>query len=112
MVPAIGVFPAIEKGNPIAVFYPEDGCGLCVGPSFIPAAAPHRHKARLFLNWMLTAQYARLAVERGSEATHQGIAPAAGRLAVNELPLMRLSIAEIRKDIAEVVEHWRETFGG
>jgi iron(III) transport system substrate-binding protein len=110
--PAINVFPAIENGNPLAVVYPEDGCSLCVAPSAIPATAPHPNAARLFLNWMLSEEYAQLAIERGSEASRDGLTLKPGRPSIGQLKTLALSVAEIRKGVPEVIEQWRDTFGG
>jgi iron(III) transport system substrate-binding protein len=110
-VPANTMFPAIEKGNPVAISYPEDGCGLCVAPSAIAAAAPHPNAARLFLNWMLSAEYAQLAIDRGSEETREGLRLKSGRPSLGQLKILRVSVADIRANVPEVIEQWRETFG-
>jgi iron(III) transport system substrate-binding protein len=109
--PAINVFPAIDAGNPLGIVYPADGCSLCVAPSAIPATAPHPNAARLFLNWMLSADYAQEAIERGSEASREGLTLAFGRPSLETLAVMRLSVAEIRAGVPEVIEQWRDTFG-
>jgi iron(III) transport system substrate-binding protein len=109
--PANAVYPSIEKGNPLGIAYPSDGCSLCVAPSAIPATAPHPNAARLFLNWMLGADYAQSAIERGSEASRHGLTSRPGRPALETLPILRLSVAEIRAGVPEVIEQWRETFG-
>jgi iron(III) transport system substrate-binding protein len=110
-VPANGVFPSIEKGNPLAVVYPEDGCALCVAPSAIPVSAPHPNAARLFLDWLLSADYAQLAIDRGSEALRDGLTLKPGRPALERIQILRLSVAEIRAGVPEVIEQWRDTFG-
>jgi iron(III) transport system substrate-binding protein len=109
--PAINAFPAAERGNPIGIVYPSDGCSVCVSPSAIPASAPHPNAARLFLEWMLSDTYTEFAIARGSEPLRAGIAPKAGRKPVDQLPVMQLSVAEIRQGIPEIVEAWRDTFG-
>ena len=109
--PAINAFPAAEKGNPIGIVYPTDGCSICVSPSAVPASAPHPNAGRLFLEWMLSDTYTQLAIERGSEPLRAGFAPKPGRKPVDQLPVMQLSVAEIRKGVPEVIEAWRDTFG-
>jgi iron(III) transport system substrate-binding protein len=109
--PAINAFPAAEKGNPIGIVYPSDGCSVCVSPSAVPASAPHPNAARLFLEWMLGDTYTQFAIERGSEPLRAGFAPKPGRKPVDQLPVMQLSVDEIRKGVPEVIEAWRDTFG-
>ena len=109
--PALNAFPAIEKGNPIGVVYPGDGCSICVTPSAVPASAPHPNAARLFMDWMLGDTYSRLSVERGSEPLRAGLAPKPGRKLIDQLPVMHLTVEEIRKGVPEVIESWRDTFG-
>jgi iron(III) transport system substrate-binding protein len=46
------------RGNPIGIVYPEDGTVLTVGPSAVVAAAPHPSAARLFMEWLLSRDYA------------------------------------------------------
>ena len=109
--PAINAFPAVEKGNPIGIVYPSDGCSICVSPSAVPASAPHPNAARLFLEWMLSDAYTKFAIERGSEPLRAGFAPKPGRKSADQVPVMQLSVAEIRKGVPEVIEAWRDTFG-
>ena len=109
--PALNAFPAIEKGNPIGIAYPSDGSSICVTPSAIPASAPHPNAARLFLEWMLSDSYSQLSVERGSEPLRVGLSPKPDRKPVDQIPVIELSVAEIRKGVPEVIEAWRDTFG-
>jgi iron(III) transport system substrate-binding protein len=110
--PANNAFPAIARGNPIGIVYPADGCSVCVGPSAIPASAPHPNAARLFMEFLLSDTYSRLALDRGSEPLRAGIAPLPGRKSIEQLAVIELSVAEIRRGIPEVIEQWRDTFGG
>ena len=109
--PANAVFPAVEKGNPIGIAYPTDGCSVCVAPSAVPASAPHPNAARLFLDWLLSDTYSQLSVERGSEPLRVGLVAKPGRKPVDQLGLIQLSVEEIRKGVPEVIEAWRDTFG-
>lgn len=109
--PANSTYPAIERGNPLGVVFPEDGCSLCVSPAAIPAMAPHPNAARLFLNWLLSDTYSQLSIDRGSEAFRPGATPKPGRTPAEKLKLLHLTVAEIRKGVPEVIEQWRDTFG-
>jgi iron(III) transport system substrate-binding protein len=82
-----------------------------VTPSAVPASAPHPNAGRLFLEWMLGDTYSRLSVERGSEPLRVGLAPKPGRKSIDQIQVIPLSVAEIRKGVPEVIEAWRDTFG-
>ncbi len=108
---ANGVYAAIDKGNPLGVVHPSDGLVLCVTPSAIPAHAPHPNAARLFMEWMLSPDYARMITGDGSEPILQGIAPHPGMPPLTDQKIIPLTIDEIRAGVPEVIEQWRDTFG-
>lgn len=105
-------YRAVDKGNPIAVDHPTDGTVALAFPSGIPAGAPHPNAARLFMNWMLSEQYSALITADGSEPIRMGVAPRPGTPSGDAVPEITLTLAEIRQGIPEVIELWRETFGG
>ena len=104
-------YRTIEKGNPIAINIPTDGVSLCVGPSAIPANAPHPQAARLFMEWLLGADYSKLVAADGSEPLRQDAPGRADEPPLSSMKVIPLTVAEIRKGIPEVVESWRDTFG-
>jgi hypothetical protein len=53
-----------------------------------------------------------LAIERGTEASRDGLTLIPGRPSIAQLKTLELSVAEIRKGVPEVIEQWRDTFGG
>jgi iron(III) transport system substrate-binding protein len=108
---ANNAYASIDKGNPIGVVHPSDGLVLCVTPSAIPAHAPHPNAARLFMEWMLSPDYARMITGDGSEPILEGIAPRPGMPALADLKVIPLTVDEIRTGVPELIEQWRETFG-
>jgi iron(III) transport system substrate-binding protein len=101
----------IEKGNPIGFIYPTDGTLLCFGPASVLAAAPHPNAARLFLEWLLSDDYAKACVKWHLEPVRADAPQMQGTKKLSELKLLRLSPEEIAKGIPEVIEQWRDTFG-
>jgi iron(III) transport system substrate-binding protein len=101
----------IEKGNPIGFIYPADGTLLCFGPASVMAAAPHPNAARLFLEWLLSEDYARACVKWHLEPVRAVAPQMEGTKRLSEIKLIRLTPAEIAKDVPEVIEAWRNTFG-
>ncbi len=108
---ANNAYDAIDKGNPIAVQHPTDGLVLCVTPSAIPAHAPHPGAARLFMDWLLSPDYARTIAAAGSEPILQGIAPRPGMPPLADQKVIPLTVDEIRAGVPVVIEQWRDTFG-
>jgi len=109
---ANNAYATIDRGNPVGVVHPSDGLVLCVTPSAIPAHAPHPNAARLFMEWLLSPEYARLLAADGSEPILQGIPPHPGMPPLSEQKIIPLTVDEIRAGVPEVIEQWRDTFGG
>ncbi|MSP01958.1 MAG: extracellular solute-binding protein [Acetobacteraceae bacterium] len=101
-----------RRGNPVSFVYPEDGAILSVGSSAVMASAPHPNAARLFLEWLLSRDYAEACVEWNLEPVRADAPPLEGTKPLNEIKLLSLTTAEIAKGIPEVIEQWRDTFGG
>lgn len=108
---ANNAYATVDKGNPIGIVHPSDGIVLCVTPSAIPAQAPHPAAARLFMEWLLSPDYARSITADGSEPILQGIPPHPGMPPLADQKVIPLTVDEIRAGVPEVIEQWRDTFG-
>jgi iron(III) transport system substrate-binding protein len=106
-----GTYPEQDKKNPIGIVHPEDGLVLCVGPSAIPANAPHPNAARVFLEWLLDTSYSRVIAADGSEPLLVGVPPRPGEPPLATQKVIPLTVEEVRKGVPEVIEQWRDTFG-
>ena len=100
-----------SKGNPVAVQYPTDGSMLCIGPSAVLANAPHPNAARLFMNWLLSAECAKVMADNFQTPVRQDAPAPVGAKPLSEVKLLRLTTEEIGKGVPEVIEQWRDTFG-
>jgi iron(III) transport system substrate-binding protein len=101
----------MDKGNPIGFIYPEDGTVLTVGCSAVLEKAPHPNAGRLFLEWLLSLDYAEACKDWHLEPVRADAPRMAGTKALADLKLLRSTTAEIATGIPEVVEQWRDTFG-
>lgn len=101
----------IQKGNPIGFIYPTDGTLLTFGPAAILAAAPHPNAARLFLEWLLSEDYAQACVKWFLEPVRADAPQMEGTKRLSDLKLLRMTPDEIAKGIPDVIEQWRDTFG-
>ncbi|MGH7041928.1 MAG: ABC transporter substrate-binding protein [Acetobacteraceae bacterium] len=110
LAPLSGALLSADKGNPIGVVYPTDGSVLCIGPSGVLAKAPHPNAARLFMNWLLSKDFAQLCVDARVTPVRDDAVAKAGAKPVSEVKLLRLTTAEIIKGVPEVISQWRDTF--
>jgi iron(III) transport system substrate-binding protein len=110
--PANTAFQQVDKGNPIVPVYPADGATLCLGPSSIMASAPHPNAARLFMEWLMSDDFSRLSVANHGDPVHPGVALTSGQKPLDQVPILSLSVAEVAKGVPEIIEQWRDTFGG
>src|SRR3954452_10095648 len=99
-----------DKGNPVAIVYPSEGAVLIVSPSAVMANAPHPNAARLFLEFLLGEEHARISVKMRCESLRPEVSPGAGAKPFSQVKVIRLAVPEIAKGIPEVIEQWRDTF--
>lgn len=106
--------PVIDKGNPIKVVYPTDGSLFIMGFTAILNGAPQPNTAKLFTEFLLGPEHARLLIEnqydpvRGdAERTLVG----GGKLKdIRIVPL--LPSAEYAARLKTSTDKWRDMFGG
>jgi iron(III) transport system substrate-binding protein len=103
---------AVDKGNPLAVVHPTDGSLLIVSPSSVLANAPHPGSARLFMEFLQGEEVARISVEQRAESLRPEVVSLPGAKPFNQIKTFQLTVAETLKGIPEVIEQWRDTFGG
>lgn len=99
------------RGNPIGIVYPEDGTVLCVGPSAVVATAPHPNAARLFMEWLLSPDYAAASREWSLEPVRDDSEPLLNTKRIEDIKTISVSSHEIARDLPEAIEQWRDTFG-
>jgi iron(III) transport system substrate-binding protein len=99
------------RGNPIGIVYPEDGTVLTVGPSAVVASAPHPNAGRLFLEWLLSRDYADASRAWALEPVRADAQPLPGLKPISEIKTITLTAAEIARELPEAIEQWRDTFG-
>jgi iron(III) transport system substrate-binding protein len=99
------------RGNPIGIVYPEDGTVLTVGASAVVAAAPHPNAARLFMEWLLSRDFADACRDWSLEPVRADAEPLPGIRPISEIKTLTVSAAEIAGELPEAIEQWRDTFG-
>lgn len=102
---------SLDKGNPLAVSYPEDGSLLMVSLTGIPKSAPAPNAGRLFVEFLLSREAAEVQVKDRSQVVVKGVRPLPGAKAMDEIKVVRPTEEEITKGIPEVKEKFRDLFG-
>ena len=77
----------------------------------MPASDPNA--ARLFQSWLLSEDYARLSVSNNhTDPVRPGLTLTSGQKPLDTVKVLSLTVEEIAKGVPEVIEQWRDTFGG
>ncbi len=100
-----------EKGDPIAIVYPEEGTPLVTGPSAVMKRAPNPNAAKLFHCWSFTQDAQQLAVEIGGlRSAHKLVTERKGRKPLSEIKLMKEDAAEVEKLADEIKKKYAAAF--
>jgi len=110
--PAATTLKSADRGNPVALVYPADGALLMISPSAVMANAPHPNAARLFLEFLLGTEHAEISVRDRAESLRPEVVPLAGARPFRDVKIVQPTVADVVKGIPEVIDQWRDTFGG
>jgi iron(III) transport system substrate-binding protein len=110
--PSASVLESVDKGNPVGIVYPTDGAILMIAPSGVLAKAPHPNAARLFMDFLLSADYAKIAVKSRGESLRPDVLSLPGVKTVDQIKTIRATERESIEGIPRAIEDWRDTFGG
>jgi iron(III) transport system substrate-binding protein len=100
-----------DKGNPLALVYPEDGAILMISPSGIMKNAPAPNTAKLFMEYLLGKDCNEIMLKFRQDPVNKTVKMPAGMKSVADVKTIRPSYEEIDKGIPEVKELFRDTFG-
>jgi ABC-type Fe3+ transport system substrate-binding protein len=73
--------------------------------------APHPAAARLFMEWLLSPATSRLSEAARRLPVRADASATLGGKDVSSLKIVRLTTVEIVRDMQDVIEQWRDTFG-
>jgi iron(III) transport system substrate-binding protein len=99
------------KGNPLAMIYPTDGSVLIIAPSGVMRGGKHPNAARLFMEYLLSAEASKVWVDHFNESMRPEVSPSRGAKSASEVKTIRPTVQEISNGIPEVIKQWRDTFG-
>ena len=99
------------RGNPLAVNYPTDGSVLIISPSAIMKGTKRPNAARLFMEYLYSVEASEINVKHFGIPLRPEVKGAAGTKPIDQIKILRPTVAEIEKGIPDVIEQWRDTFG-
>jgi len=109
--PSATTLQSKDKGNPVAIAYPEDGAILMVSPSSILKNAPAPNAAKLFVEYLLSRDCNEIMVKFRQDSVNKFVKPPPGGRSIADVKTVRPTYEEIDKGIPEVKELFRDTFG-
>lgn len=110
-IPIAPIIESADKGNPLAITYPEDGSIFIATPSAVLANAPHPNAARLFLEFLQGKEFNQIMAKARYESMRADVKPLPGVKPVTEVKLIKPSLEETTTGIPQVAEIWRDIFG-
>jgi len=102
---------AISRGNPLRLIYPSEGVLAAISPSGIPTNAPHPNAAKLFMEFLSGQALSETVRLTFNEPLRPDVPPPQGGRPLSEVKLLAPSLEEQEKQVPEVRELWRDTFG-
>jgi iron(III) transport system substrate-binding protein len=109
--PSATTLQSRDKGNPLALVYPEDGALLMISPSGLLKNAPAPNCAKLFMEYLLSREGNEIMVKMYQDPVNKSVKPLPGSKSLADVKTIRPSYDEIAKGIPEVKEQFRDTFG-
>jgi iron(III) transport system substrate-binding protein len=101
----------MEKGAPVQVVYPTEGTPMIAGPSGIFRTAPNPNAARLFHNWLHSAETQQMLVDFAAQrSVHALVKEKSGRRKLSEIKLMRDDPAGVEKAGEEIKARYAQLF--
>jgi iron(III) transport system substrate-binding protein len=98
------------KGNPLSVSYPADGAIAVIDPSAVVAGAKHPNAARLFMEFLLSTECAKIE----ADSFEQPLRPEAARpdsKTLDQIKINRVVTEDVASNLSDLRNKWRDTFG-
>lgn len=100
------------QGNPVEPIYASEGSPLIISPSAVLKNAPHPNAARLFQNYLYTAEAQQLLVDAGGmRSFHAQAKEPAGRKSLKDIKVMKEDAAAVVDQVDAIKDRYRRYFG-
>jgi iron(III) transport system substrate-binding protein len=102
---------SVTRGNPLRLIYPTEGVLATLSPSAIIANAPHPNAAKLFMEFQLGPGLSTVVRRFFNPPLRPDVPPPEGVQPLAQIKMIAPTLEEQEKEVPEVRELWRETFG-
>ena len=100
------------KNEPIEISYPEEGVVVSHDYTGILKSAPHPNAAKVFVDYLFSAENAQWLIEHYVYVTHPGVKPPAGFKSITELKTLVIDADEVARQTQDVRDRFSAVFGG
>lgn len=101
-----------DRGNPVGWVVPKEGLVMVVSPSAVMASSKRPNASRLFMEWLIGSDDV---VELGRAEfgipLRTGVQPPGGLPALGSTKTLAPTPKQMRDDLPQVVELWKDAFG-
>jgi iron(III) transport system substrate-binding protein len=99
------------KGNPLQTVYPDDGTIIGLSPTSIIASSQHPNAAKLFVEFLLSKESQTTTSAEFTTPTRLDVQPQPGVARMSERKGITRDPDQLHKQLPELIERWRDTFG-
>lgn len=99
------------KGSPLATVYPEDGTIIGFSPTSVLTASTRPNAAKLFVEFLLSKECQSMVTREFTTPTRRDVQPQPGVARLGERKGIVRDAEQLHRDLPELIEKWRDTFG-
>ncbi|MGQ0663622.1 MAG: ABC transporter substrate-binding protein [Pseudomonadota bacterium] len=101
-----------QEGHPVEVVYAKEGTPLIISPSAVLKNAPRPNAARLFQNYLYTAEAQQFLVDVGGlRSFHALVKERPGRPALKDIKVMKEDAEAVADQVEKIKERYTRYFG-
>jgi iron(III) transport system substrate-binding protein len=99
------------KGTPLQTVYPDDGTIIGFSPTSILTSSLRPNAAKLFVEFLLSKEAQTTATSEFTTPTRLDVKPQPGVARISERKGIMRDADQLHKELPELIEKWRDTFG-
>lgn len=99
------------KGTPLQTVYPDDGTIIGFSPTSVLTSSLRPNAAKLFVEFLLSKEAQTTATKEFTTPTRLDVQPQPGVARISERKGIMRDADQLHKELPELIEKWRDTFG-